>query len=130
MSGTGRSVASRNMPSRGSVGLKVGLLMMTEKGKNREQPRNLAVQREDGHGLAGLLDWNCESGQTAAEHRERGSLRIGEPNRVSDGHGEKLHLAVDPFLVGLFEAQLPVRVLDALNLRYEREGVGQANVEV
>ena len=45
-------------------------------------------------------------------------------------HGDDLHLAVDPFLFGLFQAQHPVRVLDALKLRYEREGVGQANVEV
>ena len=61
--GSARWVCVRKRPSRASVGLKVGLLMITGNGKSfsskerkiAEQPGQIGFQREDPHAVFGLL---------------------------------------------------------------------------
>ena len=106
------SVWVRNRPSRGSVGLKVGLLMTTGNGK-ASVPRSGKSQNNRGtsasSGRIRTPSAVCSTGiaivvkpllSTAIVEVSGSATSFG----VGCGHRKELHLAVYPFLVGLLQA--------------------------
>src|SRR5258708_2627326 len=87
-----------------------------EERKIAEQSGHVRTERKDAHALGGLLHRYSDRGQAAAQYRDRGGLRIGEPFwMILYRHGKDLDRTVYLFVVRVLQAQPTVPVLNAFD---------------